>query len=349
MIWKPVFPRHHSSWLCLLAGLLLLTSWVQADSAALAELKSRAESGDPDSQFRLAVAHYTAEGIDQDYTKSADWYRKAAEQGHARAANKLGGMYLKGRGVEKNQELAISWFKRADSASRENADTQEIVVSTGAESEGSSDLNSKGAGSEWDILNQEARSLYQKGQYDRAVVTARKALEVAEKNDGANHLSVATSLNDLAVLYKAQGQYAQAEPLLKRALAIREKALGPDHPHVAASLNNLAELYLATDRFIEAGKLQRRAARIRAIKVQPTSQDLAIIKNLRMISLAGIDFMLDEGVSRATLDDSIGPGKHYSSKLESVAGEDYSNIVIYTNTTRITTTTPDGRVFNYDF
>ncbi len=40
----------------------------------------------------------------------------------------------------------------------------------------------QGAGSEWDILNQEVTSLYQKGQYDRAVVIARKALKVAEKN-----------------------------------------------------------------------------------------------------------------------------------------------------------------------
>ena len=51
---------------------------------------------------------------------------------------------------------------------------------------------------------------------------------------------MATSLNNLAVLYDNQGQYAQAEPLYKRALAIAEKALGPDHPLVATNLNNLA-------------------------------------------------------------------------------------------------------------
>ena len=40
----------------------------------------------------------------------------------------------------------------------------------------------QGAGIEWEILNQEVKSLYQQGQYDRAVVVAKKALEVAEKN-----------------------------------------------------------------------------------------------------------------------------------------------------------------------
>ena len=98
-------------------------------------------------------------------------------------------------------------------------------------------------GIEWKTLNDEVMSLYKQGRYDRAVVVAKKALQVAEQAVGPDHPDVATSLNNLAVLYKAQGQYAQAEPLYKRSLAIWEKALGPDHPDVATSLNNLAELY----------------------------------------------------------------------------------------------------------
>ncbi len=124
----------------------------------------------------------------------------------------------------------------------------------------------QGAGIEWDILNQEVMELYRTGKYDRAVVVAKIALEVAEKNVGSNHPDVATSLNNLALLYKTQGQYAPAEPLYKRALAINEKALGPDHPHVANSLENLAALYRATKRYEEAETLEQRAARIRAIQ-----------------------------------------------------------------------------------
>ncbi len=77
---------------------------------------------------------------------------------------------------------------------------------------------------------------------------------------------MATSLNNLALLYHTQGQYAQAEPLFKRALAIAEKALGPDHPNVAMSLNNLAALYRATKRDKEAETLEQRATRIQAIQ-----------------------------------------------------------------------------------
>ena len=90
---------------------------------------------------------------------------------------------------------------------------------------------------------QEVMELYGTAEYDRGVVIARKALEVAEKNDGPDHSNVVISLNYLAMLYSSQAQYAQAEPLFKRALAINEKALGSDHPTVGASLNNLAELY----------------------------------------------------------------------------------------------------------
>ena len=131
---------------------------------------------------------------------------------------------------------------------------------------GASPVFSDGAGIEWDILNQEVISLYQKGEYDRAVVVAREALEVAEENVGPDHPDVAGSLNNLALLYQAQGDYAKAEPHYKRALAIREKALGPDHPLVATSLENLATVYRATNRDEEAKPLELRAARIRAIE-----------------------------------------------------------------------------------
>ena len=78
------------------------------------------------------------------------------------------------------------------------------------------------AGTEWGALNEEALKLYRAGKYDRAVVVAEKALEVAQKNAGPDHPAVGTILNTLAINYHEQGQYAQAEPLYERALAIRE-------------------------------------------------------------------------------------------------------------------------------
>ena len=99
-------------------------------------------------------------------------------------------------------------------------------------------LHARGAGIEWGILNQEAGELYRAGKYERALVVAQKALQVALQNVGPDHPDVATSLNDLAAIYETQGDYAKAEPLHKRSLAISEKVLGRDHPNVATSLNN---------------------------------------------------------------------------------------------------------------
>ena len=115
---------------------------------------------------------------------------------------------------------------------------------------------------EWKSLIQEAGTLHRQGQYDRAVVLAKKALEIAERDLGPEHPNVATSLNNLAELYRAQGLYAAAEPLYKRSLAIREKALGPEHPAVAASLNNLAELYRAQGKYTAAEPLYQRSLAI---------------------------------------------------------------------------------------
>ena len=130
----------------------------------------------------------------------------------------------------------------------------------------SSVAHASGAGIEWEILYQEAMELYRTGNYDRAVIVAQKALQVAEQNVGPNHPHVATSLNNLALLYKTRGDYASSVPLYKRSLAILEKALGPGHPNVATSLENLAALYRALKRDSEAEALEQRTARIRAIK-----------------------------------------------------------------------------------
>ncbi len=67
------------------------------------------------------------------------------------------------------------------------------------------------------------------------------ALKEAE-GFGPQDPRLATSLNNLAVVYDDLARYAEAEPLYKRALAIREKALGPDQPRLAKGLYNIALL-----------------------------------------------------------------------------------------------------------
>ncbi|NEO31714.1 MAG: tetratricopeptide repeat protein [Symploca sp. SIO3C6] len=104
-------------------------------------------------------------------------------------------------------------------------------------------------------LNQKAFQLYNIGQYKQAVILAEELLQLARELWGDEHPDVATSLNNLAGLYKSMGRYCEAEPLYVEALGMRKRLLGPEHPDVASSLNNLAGLYKSIGRYCEAEPL----------------------------------------------------------------------------------------------
>ncbi|HEV8712432.1 MAG TPA: tetratricopeptide repeat protein [Candidatus Binatia bacterium] len=116
---------------------------------------------------------------------------------------------------------------------------------------------------------------YTVGHYSEAEPLYLRALTIWEKALGPEHPNVATSLNNLALLYRIQGQYAKAEPLLQRALTIREKALGPEHPAVAQSLNNLAGLYRDQGQYAKEEPLYRRALTIREKALGPEHPNVA--------------------------------------------------------------------------
>jgi tetratricopeptide (TPR) repeat protein len=100
------------------------------------------------------------------------------------------------------------------------------------------------------------------GLYASALVPYQNCLKATELHLGADHPSVATSLNNLAGLYYSQGKYSKAEPLYLRSLEIRERQLGADHPSVATSLNNLAGLYRSQGKYSKAEPLYLRAIQI---------------------------------------------------------------------------------------
>ena len=62
-------------------------------------------------------------------------------------------------------------------------------------------------------LHEKVKQLYQQGRYQEAISPAKRALAIREKALGPEHRDVATSLNNLAGLYKALGDYSKAERL----------------------------------------------------------------------------------------------------------------------------------------
>jgi tetratricopeptide (TPR) repeat protein len=80
-------------------------------------------------------------------------------------------------------------------------------------------------------------------------------LEIYEQKLGKDHPNVATSLNNLANLYRDTGRYAEAESLYHRSLEIKKKKLGKNHHLVETILQNLLLLYLDSGMLEEAYKI----------------------------------------------------------------------------------------------
>ncbi|MBW2412780.1 MAG: tetratricopeptide repeat protein, partial [Deltaproteobacteria bacterium] len=126
----------------------------------------------------------------------------------------------------------------------------------------------------WQRLNAEITKLSREGKYRDAIYVAQNSIKLAEKSFGAQDPRAATSINNLATLYRIVGRYDDAEAYYIQALTIRENALGPRHSHVATSLNNLAGLYRAQGRLEEAELLYLRALKIRENTLGPEHPDV---------------------------------------------------------------------------
>ena len=71
-------------------------------------------------------------GVPQDAVGAVAWYRRAAEQGDARAQYNLGGMYAQGRGVPQDQDAAEAHMWLTIAASRSTGAEREQIVAARA-------------------------------------------------------------------------------------------------------------------------------------------------------------------------------------------------------------------------
>jgi TPR repeat protein len=79
--------------------------------------KAVSQGGDADAIFGMGCVHFAHE----DFSIALQYFQRAADSGHARACHWLGNFYLCGLGVPSDEEMAISWYKRAAA--------QEILIS----------------------------------------------------------------------------------------------------------------------------------------------------------------------------------------------------------------------------
>ena len=96
-----------------------MAAYRQGDYAgALREFRA---AEDPTGDFAVGVMAYKGEGVARDPDAAADWFRRAAEQGYAKAQIFLGGMYARGEGVAKDRWEAARWFRMAAEAGNTEA------------------------------------------------------------------------------------------------------------------------------------------------------------------------------------------------------------------------------------
>jgi len=74
--------------------------------------RKAAEQGNAKAQYNLGVCYSDGAGVAKDAAEAVKWYRRAAEQGYAPAQHKLGENYNKGSGVDKDTAKAIEWLRK---------------------------------------------------------------------------------------------------------------------------------------------------------------------------------------------------------------------------------------------
>ena len=91
-------------------GILKMASWELRGSGPFEFLK---HNGNGDDQFSVGQLYLYGEDVVADLEVAADWFERAAIQGHDAAQFNLARMYFIGQGVVPDDEKAIYWLKKS--------------------------------------------------------------------------------------------------------------------------------------------------------------------------------------------------------------------------------------------
>ncbi len=118
------------------------------------------------------------------------------------------------------------------------------------------------------------------GQYEQALPLHQQALEIRGKSLGTDHPNYASSLNNLAVLYRSMGQYEKAIAYHQQDHDI-SKAIG-DEQGVAISLHNIGEALSKLENYSEAeSKIQESLVISQKIKFKElTAHNLRVLAKI---------------------------------------------------------------------
>lgn len=80
---------------------------------ALRWYRKAADQGSAKAQTGIAEQYLKGEGVPRDPTEALRWYLKAAEQGLPEAEGAVGALYMGGEGIQQNDAEALRWLRKA--------------------------------------------------------------------------------------------------------------------------------------------------------------------------------------------------------------------------------------------
>ncbi|CAF3829480.1 unnamed protein product [Adineta steineri] len=117
------------------------------------------------------------------------------------------------------------------------------------------------------------------GDYEKAIWYNEKTLEVQQKTRLPNHLSLATSYNNIAGVYDQMGEYSKALSYYEKALEIEQKILPLNHPDLVTSYNNIGNVYKSIGESLKALSFFEKALKIQQKAAPSNHRHLAISYN----------------------------------------------------------------------
>ena len=122
-------------------------------------------------------------------------------------------------------------------------------------------LPEKAQATSWETYQSAGHQAIAEGRVsDAEELLLAAAIQIESMNPDDPRL--ASTLNDLAVLYGMQNRDMEAESLFHRSLAINEKAFGRQHLAIILTLQNLGVIYAVQDKFLEAHQAARESLAI---------------------------------------------------------------------------------------
>lgn len=164
---------------------------VAARPALPAKLEAALQAGDPRASFDTASRLITANSPPADLKAAAQLYQSAAAKGFAPAQYRLGSMYEKGIGVDKDIAMAKSWYERAAAKGNIKAMHNMAVLYAEGAIDGKPDYGMAG---QW--FRQAAEHGLRDSQFNLAILVARGLGTAADAAEGYKWLSLAAEQGD---------------------------------------------------------------------------------------------------------------------------------------------------------